>query len=109
VDVAIDQPVHFYGPLTLHYITEYLDAGEDESVLPGVGDTVENDALTLESAAAEEATGLNVWDQNTWAPAEVQETEDVDDVPWFRTNSVKVTQENADEDYLWGNWITDVA
>jgi ribose transport system substrate-binding protein len=109
VDVAIDQPVHFYGPLTLHYITEYLDAGEDESVLPGVGDTVENDALTLESAAAEEATGLNVWDQNTWAPAEVQETEDVDDVPWFRTNSVKVTQENVDEDYLWGNWITDVA
>jgi ribose transport system substrate-binding protein len=109
VDVAIDQPVHFYAPITLHYIKEYLDAGGDESVLPNAGTTVESDAMSFESSAAQEATGRNVWAENVWAPANVQSTDTVDDVPWFRTNSVKVTQENADADYLWGNWITDVA
>ncbi|QPV62827.1 sugar ABC transporter substrate-binding protein [Halosimplex litoreum] len=109
VDVAIDQPVHFYGPITLHYIKEYLDAGKDESVLPGPGDSVESDAMSFESSAAQDATGKDIWAENVWAPGEVQETEDVDDVPWFRTNSVRVTEENFDADYLWGNWITDVA
>lgn len=109
VNVAIDQPVHFYGPIALHYIKEYLDSGKDNSVLPGVGDTVENEALTFESAAAQEATGKNIWAENVWAPANVRETDAVEDVPWFQTNSVKVTQDNADADYLWGNWITEVA
>lgn len=109
VDVAIDQPVHFYGPTTLHYIKEYLDSGQDDSVLPSVGDTVESDAMSFESAAAQEATGKNIWAENVWAPANVQETDAVDGVPWFRTNSVKVTQDNANADYLWGNWITEIA
>lgn len=109
VDVAIDQPVHFYGVITLHYIKEYLDSGKDDSVLPSVGDTVEADAMSFESAAAESATGKNVWAENVWAPAEAQETEGVDGVPWLRTNSIQVTQENVNADYLWGNWITDVA
>lgn len=109
VDVAIDQPVHFYAPITLHYIKEYLDAGKDESALPSVGNTVESDAMSFESSAAQEATGRSIWAENVWAPADVQSTEAVEDVPWFRTNSVKVTQENADADYLWGNWITEVA
>ena len=109
VDVAIDQPVHFYGPITLNYIKQYLDSGMDDSVLPNVGDTVEADAMSFQSTAAQDATGENVWAENTWAPAEVQATEAVDNVPWFRTNSVRVTQENADASYLWGNWITDVA
>lgn len=109
VDVAIDQPVHFYGPITLHYIKQYLDSGMDDSVLPSVGDTVEADAMSFESAAAEEATGKNVWAENVWAPAQAQGTEGVEGVPWLRTNSVQVTQDNVDADYLWGNWITDVA
>lgn len=109
VDVAIDQPVHFYGPITLHYIKQYLDSGMDDSVLPSVGDTVEANAMSFEAAAAEEATGKNVWAENVWAPAQAQETEGVEGVPWLRTNSVQVTQDNVDADYLWGNWITDVA
>lgn len=109
VDVAIDQPVHFYGPITLQYIKEYLDSGQDDSVLPSVGDTVGADAMSFESTTAQDATGKNVWAENVWAPAEAQETEGVDDVPWLRTNSIQVTQENVDADYLWGNWIADVA
>jgi len=109
VDVAIDQPVHFYGPITLNYIKEFLDSGKDESVLPNTGDTVESDAMSFESSAASEAVGANPWTQNTWAPGNVQATEAVDGVPWFRTNSVRVTQDNVGADYLWGNWITEVA
>lgn len=109
VDVAIDQPVHFYAPITMHYIKEYLDADKDDSALPSVGDTVETGAFTLESQQAQDATGQNIWDENVWAPAEVEETDAVDDVPWFHTNSVKVTQDNVDAPYLWGNWIKEVA
>ena len=109
VGVAIDQPVHFYAPITMHYIKRFLDAGEDPSVLPSVGDTVEADAFTLESDIAGEQTGQDIWAENTWAPANVEDTETVEDVPWFHTNSVKVTSENVDAPYLWGNWIKDVA
>lgn len=109
VGVAIDQPVHFYGPITLHYIKEYLDAGEDDSVLPGVGETVGADAFTLESETAQSETGQDIWAENVWAPADVEATEAVEDVPWFHTSSVRVTQENVGAPYLWGNWIKEVA
>lgn len=106
VDVAVDQPVHFYGPITLHYIQEYLDAGEDDSVLPAVGDTVEGGDISFDPTAAEDAVGQNVWGEDTWAPAEVQDAPPADH-PWFRTNSVSVTSENVDSSSLWGNWIMD--
>lgn len=109
ISVAIDQPVHFYGPITLHYIKEFLDAGEDESVLPSIGETVEGDAVPLSSPTAEEATGGDIWADPIWAPAEVEEVEGEEDISWFHTNSAKVTQENVDAPYLWGNWIRDVA
>jgi len=106
VDVAIDQPVHFYGPITLHYIKEYLDSGADDSVLPDTGSSVEGDAIEFDAEAAQDAVGSNVWAENSWAPAEVEDAPPADH-PWFRTNSVSVTQENVDANYLWGNWIKD--
>lgn len=109
VDVAIDQPVHFYAPITMHYIKKYLDSEKDDSVLPNVGDSVKGDQFTFESEQAMEKTGQNVWKENVWAPANVENTEAVDNVPWFHTNSVKVTTENVDAPYLWGNWIKEVA
>lgn len=109
VGVAIDQPVHFYAPITMHYIKKYLDAGKDDSVLPNIDDTVKADAFTLESENARQKTGQDIWKKNTWAPANVEKTEVVDGVPWFHTNSVKVTKENASAPYLWGNWIKEVA
>lgn len=109
VDVAIDQPVHFYAPITMHYIKQYLDAGGDDSVLPSMGSTVEGDAFTLDSDVAQEEAGQDVWAENVWAPATVESTEAVEDVSWFHTNSVKVTQENSGAPYLWGNWIKQVA
>jgi ribose transport system substrate-binding protein len=109
VGVAIDQPVHFYAPVTMHYIRQFLDAGKDDSVLPSIGDAVEGDAFTLESEIARENTGQSIWEENTWAPANVEATDAVEDVPWFHTNSVKVTSENVDAPFLWGNWIKDVA
>lgn len=109
VDVAIDQPVHFYAPITMHYIKQYLDSGKDDSVLPSVGSTVEGDAFTLESEMAEQKAGKDIWAEDVWAPANVEKTDAVDGVPWFHTNSIKVTRENADASYLWGNWIKNVA
>lgn len=106
VDVAIDQPVHFYGPITLHYIKEYLDSGEDDSVLPDTGSTVEGGAISFNAEVAQDEVGANVWAEDTWAPAEVQDAPPADH-PWFRTNSVSVTEENVDADFLWGNWIKD--
>jgi ribose transport system substrate-binding protein len=109
VDVAIDQPVHFYAPITMHYIKQYLDSDKDDSVLPSVGSTVEADAFTLKSETAMQQAGQDIWAENVWAPAQVEQTEAVDDVPWFHTNSIRVTSENADAPYLWGNWIKKVA
>lgn len=110
VDTAIDQPVHFYGPITLHYVKEYLDAGKDDSALPSIGDTVEQSAFDLESETMMEQAGQDIWKEPVWAPGEVQDADWIDaEVPWLQTRAVKVTEENADASYLWGNWIKEVA
>jgi ribose transport system substrate-binding protein len=96
IDAAIDQPNYFYGPIALEYMRKYVE-GDGEDAIPEVGTTITADDLTIESA---QHKGVELWSEPVWAPAEIVEK---DGHVQFQTNSVTVTEENADAPYLWGN------
>lgn len=95
IDAAIDQPVHYYGPLALNHLAMQLNEGED--ALPSVGDTVTRDDVTVEPA---EHNGQTIWENPIWAPAEVRT---VLEHKWLQTSFVEITEENVDNSSLWGN------
>ena len=97
IDAAVDQPNYFYNPIAMHYMREYVEAGNDDSVIPDVGDTVTADDLTVESG---QHKGVEMWSEPIWDPGEIREQ---NGHPWFRTNSIVITQDNYDEPFLWGN------
>jgi len=100
-DFAVDQPNLFYGPITLKFIVDFLDAGEDPSVLPEIGTEVTSSDLEISGS---ERFGVDPWAESIWAPAEVTENEfEGGSHPFFRTQEVLVTEENADAGWLWGN------
>lgn len=92
---AYEQPTHFYLPLAINYLQTAVQDGTD--ALPDIGSTVTSDDLTIEG---EEHLGTNIWQEPTWAPADVVERWDH---PWFRTNGRLITPENADSETIWGN------
>ncbi|WP_156105717.1 sugar ABC transporter substrate-binding protein [Halobellus rufus] len=96
VDAAIDQPNYFYGPIALEYMRRYVE-GDGEDEIPEVGTTVTEDDLTIEQAQHKD---VELWSEPVWAPAEIVEK---DGHVQFQTSSVIVTEENANEPYLWGN------
>lgn len=96
IDLAIDQPNYYYGPITLEYLEREILEGRD--VLPDVGAEVTADDFSLEPA---QRKGTTLWSDPVWAPAEVVETDSGH--RRFVTNFVKITEENADAPYLWGN------
>jgi ribose transport system substrate-binding protein len=97
IDAAVDQPNYFYNPVAMQYIQEYVEAGNDQSVIPDVGDEVTSDDLTIESG---EYKGVEMWSESIWEPGEMREQ---NGHPWFRTNSIVITEENFDQPFLWGN------
>ena len=97
IDAAVDQPNYFYNPVAMQYIQEYVEAGNDQSVIPDVGDEVTSDDLTIESG---EYKGVEMWSEPIWEPGEMREQ---NGHPWFRTNSIVITEENFDQPFLWGN------
>ncbi|WP_135305641.1 sugar ABC transporter substrate-binding protein [Haloarcula amylovorans] len=101
-DAAIDQPNLFYAPISMKYMTDYLDAGQDSSAIPEAGKELTADQLTI--ATGNKHGGINPWAEPLWAPGQI-ETLEFDDgkQTYFKTSSVTVTQENADAPYLWGN------
>lgn len=101
MDGSIDQPNLFYGPISLKYMIDYLDADQDASVLPEDGTQVTADDLNIEG---NEHQGVTVWGEPIWAPAEVTTFESGDaSQKFFKTQGVTVTQENVDAPYIWGN------
>lgn len=96
IDAAIDQPNYFYGPIALEYMDRYVN-GDGEEEIPEVGTTITAEDLTIEPA---QHKGVEMWSEPIWAPAEIVEK---DGHVQFQTNSVTVTEENADEPFLWGN------
>jgi ribose transport system substrate-binding protein len=97
IDAAVDQPNYFYNPIAMHYMQEYVESGMDDSVIPEVGTEVTSDDLSIESG---QHKGVEMWSEPIWDPGIVREQ---NDHPWFRTNSVVITQDNFDQPFLWGN------
>ncbi|OYR40818.1 hypothetical protein DJ82_06915 [Halorubrum sp. Ib24] len=96
IDAAIDQPVHYYGPIAIEYFERYA-TGDGAEELPDVGSEVTSDDLTIEPA---ERDGTMLWDEPLWAPATIGESFDH---THFVANMIEITEENADSSQLWGN------
>jgi len=95
IDAAVDQPNYFYNPIAMQYLIDYVEQGPD--VIPEVGSTVTSDDLTIQSGMHK---GVEMWSEPIWEPGEMREQ---NGHPWFRTNSIVITEDNADEPFLWGN------
>jgi ribose transport system substrate-binding protein len=101
MDGSVDQPNMFYGPISIKYLVDYLDAGQDPSVLPSRGTEVTSDDLNIQGS---EHRGVAVWSEPLWAPATVTTVSAGDSSHrYFKTSGVTVTGDNADSPYIWGN------
>ena len=96
MDAAIDQPVHYYGPLAMNYLAQYIQ-GNGEETLPAMDSEVTGEQVSIEPA---EHKGTTLWDEPIWEPATIGESFGHRQ---FVTNYVEITDENADAPYLWGN------
>jgi len=103
MDLVIDQPVTFYGPITAKYMTDYLESGFDESVLPSPDTEVTADDLDISGS---QHLGVDIWQEPIWAPTDVTTSSYSDgEQLHFRTNALSVTQgsEYVDAPWMWGN------
>jgi hypothetical protein len=100
IDILVDQPCYFYLPIVLHYARLYLQ--DDDEAIPADGSTVSAGDIVIEGG---ERHGVDPWKVQTWSPAEV---EYVFGHRRFRRNSVTVTLENCEADWLWRNLIRKV-
>lgn len=95
IDAAVDQPNYFYMPIAIEYMRQYIENGDD--ALPKVGNQVSKSDLSIKP---HQHKGVKLWKKAIWSPAKIKTQ---NDHPWFQTNSIVITQENADKPYLWGN------
>lgn len=95
IDAAVDQPVTFYIPLAIKQMEAYWENGDD--AIPEIGDELTEDDFSFDPVEQENGT---LWSEPTWAPAQVVEK---DGHPYVQTSGITLTEENADEPYLWGN------
>jgi ABC-type sugar transport system substrate-binding protein len=99
---AVDQPNYFYVPLAMRQCLNYLEEGEDS--IPEEGDEVTEDEIEIEPTHIDEID-QELWTEPVWAPASVEER---DGHPHILTQAITITQENVDDDLLWGNiWDED--
>jgi ABC-type sugar transport system substrate-binding protein len=101
IDAAVDQPNYFYMPIAIKYMQKYIESGGIEGggadAIPKVGTTIKEGDLTIEDAKHK---GVNLWSVPIWSPAPMRKQ---NGHPWFQTNSILITKENAQKPYLWGN------
>ena len=106
VDKIVDQPIRWYSVISMKYLIDFMDAGQDESVLPEIGTTIEASDLNL-AEGTQEHLGHPIFDppEPRWAPAEVVEFETFGGenlgFPMIRCSIPVLTRENAD------NWWHD--
>lgn len=104
IDKVVDQPVMFYCPLSIHYMLEYLKAGEDSGVLPSIGEEISKSKFSIDGG---QHMDIDPWSEQLWAPANIREFVTFNGkglgFPFFTTNIPRVTTDNADAPYLWGN------
>ncbi|MBX0297016.1 sugar ABC transporter substrate-binding protein [Haloarcula nitratireducens] len=100
-DFAVDQPLHFYAPMTIELMIDYIEGGKE--ALPQVGSTVKpGEDLTVEN---KEVFGVKPWSKNFWGPAPMTEFTSNDKTwfPWLKARHAMITEDNAMEPYLYGN------
>jgi len=107
-DVSVDQPMPFYAPLTIHYLIQYLEGGNDPGVLPETGTEVAAEDLSFKPENPGGPEGHEkIWAEDYWAPGEVQPFthEGTEYHRLFKLKPLAVTPENANADYLWANFV----
>jgi hypothetical protein len=76
----------------------------DENALPEIDSTVTTDDVTIGGG---EHKGVDPWQEQHWAPAEVREFVTFDrepkDLPFVTTEVPIIAEDNSDAPYLWGN------
>jgi ABC-type sugar transport system substrate-binding protein len=97
IDAAVDQPNYFYNPIAIKMMKKYVEAGHSMDVIPKKGTTVTPDQFNIKSYKHKD---VKLWSEPIWAPAEMKQQ---NGHPWFKTNSIVITQKNATKPYLWGN------
>ena len=107
IDAIFDQPIQFFQPIALKFMKDYLDADQDESALPSIGETYNEGDLDISGQTPQEEVGIDIWKEPLWAPGEVREHPVFDGQRWWRLPAVQLTPENAGNPYYWGNWIRD--
>ena len=95
IDAAVDQPNYFYMPIAIEYMRQYIENGDD--AIPKVGKKVSKSDVQIKP---HKHKGVDLWKKPIWSPASIKKQ---NGHPWFQTNSIVITQENADKPYLWGN------
>lgn len=107
-DFAVDQPLHFYAPLTLELLFTHLgvdppNSGTHPDELP----TADDEEVTTEDLKPANKTvfGIQPWKENFWAPAQMTtyQANDTEWWPWVKAGHAMITQDNADAPYLYGN------
>jgi len=105
IAAAFDQTPTFYNRIAMEYMIRYIKEGE--KALPKKGQTITGDMLKL--STGKKHYGVDPWAKPIWAPAIITDVHDeFPDLfeyshPWFQTQGVLVTKENADDPALWGN------
>ena len=99
VDFGADQPLHYYTPIGVTLLKRYLDEGKDPSVIPSVGDTIEDEDLLPSPSVF----GFEPWGSEYYQPVNIIEYENEDVThPWFETQTIPITEDNAMSDNHWG-------
>ncbi|WP_339106115.1 sugar ABC transporter substrate-binding protein [Haloterrigena salinisoli] len=101
VQRGFSQPTQYYLPIAMYYLEQVRTEGED--ALPEVGDEVTTDDLEI---TGEEHMGTDIWTEQDWAPAEVQERHGH---RWFQTNGRLLTPDNYNDSANWGVIFADEA
>jgi hypothetical protein len=108
-EVAVDQPMPFYAPITINYLTQYLDADKDAGVLPESGVEVGAGDVDIEPESTEGGPDGHelIWQNDYWAPASIESfsNDGTDYHKFFKMQPLAVTQENSDADYLWAKHV----
>lgn len=105
---AVDQPLHFYAPLSLELMFTHLgvdppNSGTHPDTLPKPSD----DKVTTDELMPKNKTvfGSQPWKNNFWTPADTTtyKADGTEWWPWVKARSAMITQDNAEAPYLYGN------
>jgi D-xylose transport system substrate-binding protein len=102
---ALQQPMPFYAPISFEYMIKHLSTGKPH--IPKSGDTVKKDELEVKNI---KYNGVTPFSTPYWAPGKVipWKSNGKSYYPWLQPQTLKITQENVDKEYLWGNYASKI-